>query len=291
LSYLQALSAYALWGIFPLYWKYLQHVNPVEIICHRIVWSLVTLVLCTTWMRQWRDVRDTFRHPKRLALASVAAVLISINWLVFIWSVLNQAVVDASLGYFITPLFSVVLGLVVFKERLVPIQWLAVAIAALGLGVSAMASDRLWVSLALAASFSVYGAVKKKTHLPAVAGLGMETAILAPLALSYLAYLFRDPNYQHSLATWELLALGGPVTTLPLLLFASSSKKVPLVVMGMLQYVGPTIQFVLGVWVDGEPVDRLRWYGFVCVWVALAIFSLHALYRWQRSPRTTPDKL
>lgn len=291
MSYLQALTAYALWGVFPLFWKYLQHVDPVEIICHRIVWSLATLILCTSWMGQWGDVREALRRPKRVGLASIAAILISINWLVFIWGVLNQAVVDASLGYFITPLFSVVLGLLVFKERLAPIQWIAVLVAAIGIGISAMSSNRLWVSLALAASFSVYGAVKKKTHLPAVAGLGMETAILAPVALSYLAYLFRDPAHQHSAGTWELLALGGPVTTVPLLLFAASSKKVPLVVMGMLQYLGPTIQFVLGVWVDREPVDQWRWYGFVCVWIALAIFSLHALIRWQRTPRVTSDKL
>jgi chloramphenicol-sensitive protein RarD len=285
LSYLQALTAYALWGVFPLYWKYLHHVDAVEIICHRIVWSLATLILCVSWMGQWRDVRDAIRSPSRLAMAAVAALLISTNWLVFIWGVLNGSVVDVSLGYFITPMFSVILGMFVFRERLVPIQGIAVGIAAVGIAISAMASNRLWVSLALASSFSVYGVVKKKTLLPAIAGLGMETAILAPLALGYLAFVLQQPGHEYSLGTWELLALGGPVTTVPLLLFAASSKKVPLVVMGMLQYLGPTIQFNLGVWVDGEPVSPVRWYGFLCVWFALAVFSVHALWRWKRESR------
>lgn len=284
MSYLQALTAYALWGVFPLYWKHLRHVDAVEIICHRIVWSLVTLILCVSWMRQWGDVREAFRDPSRFFSAAMAAILISTNWLVFIWGVLNGSVVDVSLGYFITPLFSVILGMIVFRERLEPLQIIAVLIATVGIAISAMASTRLWVSLVLASSFSVYGVVKKKTHLPAIAGLGMETAILAPIALGYLALLFQQPGHQYTPETWELLALGGPITTVPLLLFAASSKKVPLVVMGMLQYLGPSIQFALGVWVDREPVDRTRWYGFICVWIALAIFSFHALGRWKREP-------
>jgi chloramphenicol-sensitive protein RarD len=282
LSYLQALTAYALWGIFPLYWKHLKHVDAQEIICHRIVWSLVTLVLCVTWIGQWRDIRDALREPSRLLMAGLAAVLISINWLVFIWGVNNQAVVDVSLGYFINPLFSVLLGVIVFRERLVPIQIIAVVIAAIGIGISATASERLWVSLVLAASFSVYGVVKKKTHLPAIAGLGLETAILTPIAMTYLASVFQQPDFHYSPNTWGLLALGGPVTTVPLLLFAASSKKVPLVIMGMLQYLGPTIQFTLGVWVDGEKIDQTRRNGFLCVWIALAIFSAHAFWKWRQ---------
>ncbi|MFN9436124.1 MAG: EamA family transporter, partial [Planctomycetota bacterium] len=128
MSYLQALTAYALWGVFPLYWKYLHHVDAVEIICHRIVWSLATLILCVSWMGQWQDVRDAIRSPSRLAMAAVAALLISTNWLVFIWGVLNGSVVDVSLGYFITPMFSVILGMLVFRERLVPIQGIAASI-------------------------------------------------------------------------------------------------------------------------------------------------------------------
>lgn len=289
MSYLQALTAYVLWGIFPLYWKYLKHIDPVEIICHRILWSLLTLIVCISWARQWKDVRQALRDRSRLASAAVAAVLISINWLVFIWGVLNDAVVDTSLGYFITPLFSVVLGVSLFRERLAPIQWVAVAFAVVGIAISSMVSTRLWVSLVLAASFSVYGVVKKRTHLPAVAGLGMETAILAPLAMAFLSWTVTQRPNLYTPNSFLLLALGGPVTTLPLLLFAASSKKVPLVVMGMLQYVGPTIQFILGVWVDGEDVTLLRWRGFQLVWVALFLFSTHALAKWiQTHPHPQP---
>ena len=196
--YLQALAAFVLWGIFPLYWRLLKHVDdPVEIIGHRIVWSLATLLLCISFLGQWQEIRETFRNRKRLALASIAAVLISINWLVFIWAVLNKSVVDSSLGYFMNPLFSVVLGVLFFKEKLSPPQWLAVAIAAMGLFFSALSSQRLWVSIVLASSFALYGVAKKRTQLPAVAGLGMETAILAPVALGYLfnAWLHTDHNH------------------------------------------------------------------------------------------------
>lgn len=282
LVYLQALSAFVLWGIFPLYWKLLKHVDPLEIICHRILWSLATLVLCVSWFGQWKEVFSTVRNPKRLGLAAVAAVLISTNWLVFIWAVLNEAVVDTSLGYFMTPLFSMVLGLVIFHERLVGVQWIAVLLVCVGLILSAMTSDRLWVSVVLAASFSVYGVVKKETKLPAISGLGLETAILAPLAIGYLMYLMVLEPVRYSSPTLGLLALGGPITTLPLLLFASASKKVPLVIMGMFQYVGPTIQFLLGALLEGEVVDRWRMAGFSCVWVALGIFTLYEITRWRQ---------
>jgi chloramphenicol-sensitive protein RarD len=285
LSYLQALAAFVLWGIFPLYWKLLNHIDPLEIICHRIVWSFLTLLLCISWMRQWPDVRDALRNPKRLALAALAAVLISINWLVFIWGVLNHAVLDTSLGYFINPLVSVMLGVLFFREKLYPIQWVAVGIAGIGLVISASASTKLWVSIVLASSFAVYGVVKKKTQLPAVAGLGLETAILAPLAIVYLGWTLAAETYRYSGPTLSLLALGGPITTLPLLLFAAASKKVPLVVMGMLQYIGPTLQFLVGWWLDGEPVNTSRLLGFACVWLALVLFSLRAWVHWLRDSK------
>lgn len=278
--YLQALAAFVLWGVFPLYWKFLKHVPAKEIVCHRILWSLLTLVLCVTWFRQWGEVRDAVKQPKRIAMATVAALLISCNWLVFIWAVLNGAMVDSSLGYFMTPLFSMILGLVIFRERLQGLQWVAVALVVIGLAISSTASEKLWVSVALATSFSLYGVVKKETKLSAVAGLGLETAILAPIASLYLGGAFETTNGNYTSSTWLLLALGGPITTLPLLLFASASKHVPLVVMGMFQYVGPTIQFLLGVLVDGEKVNPWRLTGFICVWLALGLFTV---YEYQRS--------
>lgn len=285
--YLQALAAFVLWGIFPLYWRLLKHVtDPVEIIGHRILWSLLTLVLCISVLAQWREIRETLANRKRLALAALAAVLISVNWLVFIWAVLNQAVVDASLGYFINPICSVVLGVVLFREKLNLPQWLAVIIAAIGLVFSSLDSHRLWVSVALASSFAFYGVVKKQTKLSAVAGLGVETAILAPVACGYLFHAWLSESQSYSSSTLGLLALGGPITTLPLLLFASSSKHVPLVAMGMLQYVGPSIQFGIGAFLDREPIDRWRLLGFQCVWIALVIFSATA---WINAKRHKPQ--
>jgi len=290
LYYLQALAAFVLWGIFPLYWRLLKHVtDPVEIIGHRIVWSLVTLILCISLLSQWDEIRQTLANRKRMALASVAAILISINWLVFIWAVLNESVVDASLGYFINPLFSVLLGVLIFREKLDWPQWLAVGIAGIGLWFSSLQSDRLWVSIALASSFALYGVVKKQTKLSAVAGLGLETAILAPIALCYLINAWNLQSQTCSISTLGLLALGGPITTIPLLLFASASKRVPLVAMGMLQYIGPTIQFAIGAFLDREPIERLRLLGFICVWIALAIFSLAAWLKTFSKKEPLPD--
>lgn len=287
--YLQALAAFVLWGIFPLYWRLLKHVkDPVEIIGHRILWSLLTLVLCISLLSQWDEIRQTLANRKRMALAALAAVLISINWLVFIWAVLNQAVVDSSLGYFMNPLFSVLLGVLFFHEKLNRIQWLAVLIAAVGLLFSALSSERLWVSLALACSFALYGVVKKQTKLSAVAGLGLETAILAPVAFGYLTHAWLDQSQSYTASTFGLLALGGPITTIPLLLFASSSKHIPLVAMGMLQYIGPSIQFAIGAFLDGEPIQTWRLIGFQCVWIALAIFSFNSwlISQKQKAPAT-----
>jgi len=289
LYYLQALAAFVLWGIFPLYWRLLKHVSdPVEIIGHRIVWSLLTLVLCISLLAQWDEIRQTLANRKRLLLAAFAAVLISINWLVFIWAVLNQSVVDASLGYFMNPLFSVVLGVVIFREKLNLPQWLAVGIAAIGLVLSSLESKRIWVSVSLALSFALYGVVKKQTKLSAVAGLGLETAILAPVALVYLLKAWLDHSQSYTSETLGLLALGGPITTVPLLLFASASKRVPLVAMGMLQYIGPTIQFGIGAYLDHEPIDRWRLLGFQCVWIALAIFSVTAWLKSSNQPALSP---
>lgn len=288
--YLQALAAFVLWGIFPLYWRLLKHVSdPVEIIGHRIVWSLLTLVLCISFFSQWDEIRQTFANRKRLLLAALAAVLISINWLVFIWAVLNQSVVDASLGYFMNPLFSVVLGVLIFHERLNLPQWLAVGIAAIGLLLSSIESKRIWVSVALALSFALYGVVKKQTKLSAIAGLGLETAILAPVALVYLLQAWLYQTKSHSPETIGLLALGGPITTLPLLLFASASKRVPLVAMGMLQYIGPSIQFGIGAFMDHEPIDQWRLIGFQCVWIALAIFTTTAWIKTAQESQSVPD--
>jgi chloramphenicol-sensitive protein RarD len=268
--------AYALWGVFPLYWKLLPTVNSFEIICHRIVWSLLTLLVVISMVGQWPEIRLVLRDRKRLVLCLIAAILISINWLVFIWAVQNKFVVETSLGYFINPMLNVVLGVMLFREKLHPIQWLAVSVAALGVAVMTMQTGQFpFIAISLAVSFALYAAAKKKTTMSAVVGLGMETAILMPItlvALTYFSYRPHDLEPRTAL-TWMLLMLGGPITTLPLVLFAAAAKSVPMAAMGMLQYIAPSLQFVFGVFLFGEEVSRGRVYGFALVWLALVIFS------------------
>ncbi len=272
---MQAFSAYTLWGVFPLYWKLVAHIPSVEVICHRIVWSLVVLTVLTTYVRQWPDVMGLLKDRKRLALCSLAAVLISINWLAFIWAVQNGYVVEASLGYFINPLLTVLLAVVIFRERITVIQWFAIATAFVGVGVMTWATGVFpWIAFILATSFACYAAVKKRTTMPAISGLGMETAILAPLSLVLLGYfrIFTIEPEPLTPLTLGLLVFGGPITTLPLVLFASAAKSVPLVAMGMLQYVGPLLQFLLAFFWFREEVSIGRLTGFVIVWMALALF-------------------
>ena len=279
MNYLQAVAAYILWGVFPLYWKLLPSVNSFEIICHRIVWSLMTLLLFISLGSQWPHIRSVIRDRKRLVLCLVAAVLISINWLVFIWAVQHNYVIETSLGYFINPMLNVVLGVMLFRERLHSVQWIAVSIAALGVAVMTFQTGKFpFIAITLAISFALYAAAKKKTTMPAVAGLGMETAILTPLTLIALTYFslvnYLNPDLEpRSVGTWLLLMLGGPITTLPLVLFAAAAKHVPMAAMGMLQYIAPSLQFLFGVFLFGEKVSLGRAYGFALVWLALILFS------------------
>ncbi len=279
MNYLQAVAAYILWGVFPLYWKLLPTVNSFEIICHRIVWSLLTLLFLISLGRQWPHVRSVIRDRRRLALCLVAALLISINWLVFIWAVQNNYVIETSLGYFINPMLNVVLGVLFFRERLHPVQWVAVSIASLGVAVMTLQTGKFpFIAITLAISFALYAAAKKKTTMPAVAGLGMETAILTPLTLIALTY-FSIVNYvsadiePRTVKTWLLLMLGGPITTLPLVLFAAAAKQVPMAAMGMLQYIAPSLQFLFGIFLFGEAISLGQAYGFALVWLALILFS------------------
>jgi chloramphenicol-sensitive protein RarD len=279
LNYLIALTAYILWGIFPLYWKLLPEVDSFEIICHRIVWSLLTLLLSISVLKQWTDIRSVLKDPQRLRLCVLAAVLISCNWFLFIWAVQHKYVVESSLGYFINPMMNVVLGVLLFRERLQPFQWFAVAIALLGVVV--MASEKggfPWLALSLAASFALYAAVKKKTTMPAIAGLGMETAILAPLSLLAIFFFpFPVSDLPRTSMTWTYLVLGGPITTIPLALFAAAAKHVPMFAMGMMQYIAPSMQFMFAVFAFHESVSQERMIGFAFIWLALLLFSGYAI--------------
>ncbi len=280
MNYLQALTAYILWGIFPIYWKLLAGVNSLEVICHRILWSLATLVLCVSLAGQWPDIQAALRDRRRLALTFLAAALISSNWLVFIWAIGHNAVVQSSLGYFINPLLNVLLGVVLFGERLSRLQLIAVAVATLGLCIMTISTGQIsWIAITLATTFAAYAAVKKKTSLPAIGGLGLETAALMPMALLVVIWAETVSTQTKTLSTYGLLALGGPITTLPLVLFAAAAKSVPLVIMGMLQYIAPSLQFLLGIWLYREPIRTGQLVGFACVWAALAILTINATRR------------
>jgi chloramphenicol-sensitive protein RarD len=273
------LTAYLCWGLFPLYWPLLEPAGALEILAHRVVWSLVAVVmllLVTT-----RSLRSLPRDARRLQLLTAAAVLIGINWGVYIWGVNNHHVVETSLGYFINPLVSVALGVIVLGERLRRAQWSAVAIAAVGVTVLSVAAGRPpWIALTLALSFGTYGLVKRVVGIPAVEGLVVEAAVLAPIAAGYLIVEaahgygnFTGHGPGHSL----LLMSSGVITAIPLLAFAGAARRVPLSRLGLLQYLTPTIQFLIGVLYRHEAVTTGKLGGFVLVWVALVVFTTDSL--------------
>ena len=275
------LAAYGLWGLFPLYWKLFGHVPAAQLLAHRIAWSFVALLALLTALRG-RGVRAAFAVRTRVAvLYAAAALLIGANWFIYIWAVNAGFVIETSLGYFITPLVNVVLGVVVFRERLRPLQWLAVAVAAAGVLHLTRAYGSLpWIALGLALSFGGYGLAKKTAPLAALDGLTLETAMLLLPAAGYLAVVqARDAGVflRAGVFTDVLLATSGVVTIGPLLLFTAAVRRVALSTIGILQYIAPSIQLVLGVLVFAEPFTRTQLEGFAFVWVALVIFAADGL--------------
>jgi chloramphenicol-sensitive protein RarD len=275
------LTAYVLWGLFPLYWGLLEPASPAEVLAARVVFSLVFLALLVAASGQWAEVRAVLADRRRLGILAIAAAFVSVNWGVFIWAVDNDHVVDASLGYFINPLVSIALGVLVLRERLRRLQWLAVGIAALAVVYATVSVGRLpWVALVLAFSFGFYGLAKKLAGVDAVPSLTVEMLVLTPLALAYLVWLWAGGQLVLGSEGWAhaLFMVGaGPVTALPLLFFGFAAHRVPLSVLGALQYVAPSMQLVLGVWVLGEPMSPQRWLAFVGVWIALVIFTVDAV--------------
>jgi len=273
---LNGIAAYALWGFFPIYWKLLHQVPALQVIGHRIAWSFILLIAFILFTKQWRDFRSAALTSNTLGIYSIAAVLLTINWLVYVWGVNAGFIVETSLGYFINPLLSVLLGVIFLRERLRPVQWIPVALAATGVIYLTLAYGRLpWIALTLAFSFGFYGFVKKLAPLGSLYGLTLETGIVFPVALIYLAFLeFTSTGaFLHEGALIDALLIGaGVVTTIPLLMFASAAKQIPLTVLGILQYIAPTLQFLIGVFVYHEPFDQSRLVGFGLVWLALVIF-------------------
>ncbi|MFZ2487065.1 MAG: EamA family transporter RarD [Anaerolineae bacterium] len=273
---LTAAVAYFFWGILPIYWHSLHAVSATEILLHRIVWSLMVVLLLLAVRRNGRWLHEARQHPAILRVFFVTALLLAINWLVYIWANNNSHIVEASLGYFINPLVNVVLGLVVLHEHLRGGQWLAVGIAAAGvLFLMVAAGGWLWISFALALSFGFYGLLRKTAHLGSLEGLTVEMSILFLPALAGLLWLGSRGEVAFGIAgpqTTLLLAFSGVVTAVPLLLFATGARQVPLSTLGLLQYIAPTLQFSIGVFLYHEPFDHVRLIGFSIVWLALAVY-------------------
>jgi chloramphenicol-sensitive protein RarD len=273
---LQAALAYAMWGLLPLYFHLVSGVAPLDIVLHRSLWSLAFVLVLLALLRRWAWLLQVGRRPRTLATFALSAVLLSANWLVYVWAVNHGRVVDASLGYFITPLVNVLLGFFVLQERPRRAQWGALAIAAAGvLWLAVFAGSLPWLGLVLAATFGIYGLMRKTSPLGALEGLALETLLLAPLAAGLLAW--RTSHVGSAVAgdttLLALLALGGPVTALPLLLFAAGARRIPMTTLGVLQYISPTLQFALGVWLFHEPFAGPRLVGFVLIWLALVVYT------------------
>ena len=292
-GFLLGAAAYAMWGLFPLYWRLLEPAGAVEILAHRIVWSLVTMLVLTVALRRGSALRAIVRDRRVLVILLVASVVISFNWGGFIYGVNHDRVVEVSLGYFINPLFTVLLGVLVLGERLRPRQWLAIGIATVAVLVLTVDYGHPpWIAFLLAVSFGTYGLAKKKAGVEAVESLTFETLVLAPVALGYLIWLtaagqssFTGNGAGHGV----LLATTGLVTAVPLICFGGAAIRIPMTTLGLLQYLAPTIQFLLGLLVFHESMTFVKWIGFGLVWLALAIFTGEALRGRQQQIRMSAE--
>ncbi|NKE58405.1 EamA family transporter RarD [Lentzea sp. PSKA42] len=269
--------AYVLWGLFPAYWPLLIPAQPVEVLAHRIVWSFLTLAIAVAVLRRWRPFLEL--SGKGWLIVTAAAILITANWGTYIYAVNSQHVVEAALGYFITPLVSVALGMIFLKERLRLPQTIAIGVVVAAVIVLTIDYGRLPViSLILAGSFGIYGLLKKKVPLDAISSLTAESAVIAPIALIYLIALGSANTFTTEGTGHTLMILStGIVTAVPLVLFGAGAQRIPLITMGMLQYLAPILQFVWGVFVVSEPMPPSRWIGFALVWLALTIFTFDAV--------------
>jgi chloramphenicol-sensitive protein RarD len=292
-GFLLGVAAYSLWGAFPLYWPLLEPAGAVEILAHRVLWSAVTMGLAVVLLRQTGEVLAVVRDRRAFRILAFAAVVISVNWATYIWGVNNGRVIEASLGYFINPLVTVLMGVFILGERLRRLQWVAVAIASLAVVVLTIDYGRVpLVALVLALSFGCYGLAKKQAGVDAVVSLTVETAVVAPIAGLYVAWLVAtgaSSMGSEGLGHALLFTTTGVVTAIPLLCFGAAAIRVPLVVLGLLQYLAPVIQFALGVLLFHEAMPPGRWAGFGLVWVALAIFTVEAVNHRRRQLRLTVE--
>ena len=285
-GFLFGVAAYGLWGVLPIYFKAIAAVAAVDIVAHRVLWSLPFLALLLFVSRGWGEVRQAVRRRRTLLLLLFTAVLIATNWLLYVYAVTSGHILAGSLGYYLNPLVNVVLGRFILKERLSWLQWAAVAIAAAGItALIGGALDQLWISLTLAATFATYGLLRKIASVEPVAGLAIETALWFPVALAWLAWRYAagTPSFGSSQGESALLLLAGVVSTIPLLLFTGAARRLPYSTLGMLQFVAPTLQFLLAVLLYGEAFTRAHAIAFGAIWTALALYMV-ALIRAPRAP-------
>ncbi len=286
-----SLAAYTFWGLFPLYLRLVRDVAPLEFLMHRMLWSVLLLFAILAIRGQWAWLRTAFRSPAILRGCIATAAVLSINWFVYVWAAHAGRVVDASLGYFINPLFSVALGAVFLKERLRRAQAMAVGLAFLGvLWLVVQVGQVPWIGLALAASFGTYGLLRKTAALGALEGLALETLLLAPFAAGFLTWLAAEGQSRFvtgGAGTKVLVMLAGPITTVPLLLFVAGARRIPLSLLGLLQYVGPTLQLLVGVVVFSEPFGGTKLIGYSMIWLAFALASVDGLRESRRASIST----
>jgi len=283
---LYGLSAYVAWGFFPLYFRAVDSVSPLVVLCHRMLWSALFLGVVVSIRGDWPAIGPAFRSRRSVLLLSAGAVLIALNWFLFILAVARRQVLQASLGYFINPLLSIALGVIFLRERLRAWQWLAVSIAAAAVLNLAWGADGFpWLGVALALTFGLYGLVRKKVDANSLHALMIETALLLPVSLTLLVAL---PAHRPTAATWALLSLSGLVTSIPLLMFGAALRRLPLSTVGFLQYVGPTLQFLVATCLFHEPLDRPKLVSFALCWLAICVYIADSLI--SRRPLVVADE-
>ena len=277
------LTAYVIWGFFPLYFRQLGTIAPIDILCHRTAWAFVFVALLLSLRRRWRQVFALFATPRHVARLAVAALLLASNWLGFLWAVNHHQVVASSLGYFLTPLVNVLLGLLVLKEKLNGKEWAAVGLAVLAVGNELVALGTLpWISLFLALTFGIYGLLRKQVPVDAISGLWLETLAMLPLCLLYTLWQAQQGHFvfgQNNGLTIALLVGSGVLTALPLMAFAAATQRLDLATVGMLMYINPTLQFITAIYLFDETLQPARLVSFGLIWLGLLLYSLSA---WQK---------
>ena len=288
------LLAYGIWGFFPLYFRQLGHVYPMDVLCNRAVWACVFVGLLLSLKRSWHKVFAAIKQPRHFAMLALAALLVGSNWLMFLWAVGQQQVVASSLGYFLTPLVNVLLGLLILKEKLNRLEWTSV-----GLAIAAIINEVLtlgslpWISLFLAATFGTYGLVRKQVPVDALSGLWLETLAMLPVCVIYGLWQWQSGHAvytDHEPLTAALLIGAGILTALPLMAFAAATQRLVLASVGMLMYINPTMQFLTAVWIFGEPMQTERLISFGLIWIGLFIFSWSTWKKFQRADRTCAEE-